>query len=130
MRLLILSLLLAGCATVPAPSVAEQHAHSPDHHAPPKEVIASRTSLRREAIILAEVAYGAASIATELALDNKRLSRQDRDELPAIAARADAALEDIRRHEKADEVTFLAALYYLRFSINDLTLRAEKGIAQ
>ncbi len=125
MRALILALALAGCTTPVVDRPVPHAHHTVGHEAPSMAEIAAQTSLRREAMKSAEIAYGAALVAATLALNRKRLSQQDRDEMPSAEARASDAMDYFRTLMTADESMFVAALFYVNFSNNELLKLAE-----
>ncbi len=125
MRALILALALAGCATPVVDRPVPYAHHNAGHEAPSMAAVAAQTTLRREAMKSAEIAYGAALVAATLALDGKRLDQQARDSMPATEARASDAMDYFRTLMEADEPMFVAALFYVNFSNNELLKLAE-----
>jgi len=126
MRVLILALALAGCVTpVKAPPIDAHASHLAGHDAPTMEQVAAQTSLRREAMKSAEIAYGAALVASTLALESKTLDRQSHTSIPSAEGNATGAIEMLRAQANADEPMFVAALFYVNFSNNELLKLAE-----
>lgn len=121
MKLAILAAaLLAGCATPALP-----HDHGSPDHGPTIEQVVATTSLRREALKSVEVGYGAAMVAAENAFDGKQLTPQELSVLPALKDRADGALDLVRAKQAADDVQFIAALFYANYANNELLKLAE-----
>ena len=122
---LVMPMLLAGCATPSVEHAGPMAHHGDGHMAPTTAQVVAQTSLRREAIKATEIAYGAALVATTLALADKRIKGQDLDSLTNAEARASDAIGHFRTLANAGQDEFIASLFYVNFSNNELLKLAE-----